>query len=265
MIHRVEDFNVAVKNGEIKVRVYTPGDKGPFPIIVYYHGGGFVFGSIETHDNVCRLLSRLSRSIVVSVDYRLAPENKFPVAVEDSYEALKWVANNAGKIEGDSSRICVAGDSAGGNLAAVMSIIDRDKKEGLIKFQALIYPATDMLDRSPSLFEFSEGYFLTLEAINWFGRQYLKGIEDALNPHASPMRAELRGLPESLIITAEYDPIRDQGETYAHILKINGNKVTSIRYNGMIHGFISLYNLVQSGREAIANIAGSVLARFSTT
>lgn len=258
-VKNVRDLEISVNGGKIKLRIYEPikGEK-PYPAIVYYHGGGFVLGDLDTYDNVCRLLANSSECLVISVDYRLAPEYKFPVAVYDSYEALKWVYLNANKIDANESKIAVAGDSAGGNLATVVSIVSRDKKEEIVKYQVLIYPVVNMLDLSPSVVEFSEGYFLTFEQMSWFGRQYFKDPKDYLHPYASPLFADLSNLPPALIITAEYDPLRDQGETYANILKSKGNLVTCIRYQGMIHGFINLIDLVETSKVAIYNIAGAI-------
>ncbi|AWR96762.1 alpha/beta hydrolase fold domain-containing protein [Acidianus sulfidivorans JP7] len=262
---QVEDIKIPVDGGEIKTRIYYPERKREsYPLLVYYHGGGFVLGSIETHDSICRLIAKLGDIAVASVDYRLSPEYKFPTPVNDSYKALKWLYNNAEKYSLDSSKIAVGGDSAGGNLAAVMSLMDRDNNEKMIKYQILIYPSVNMVDISPSIFEFSEGYFLTYKLMRWFGSMYFANPKDGLNHYASPIFADLKNLPPSLVITAEYDPLRDQGETYSYLLKINGNQSTSIRYNGVIHGFVSFHEYLDEGRAAIEQISG-YLKRLSTS
>lgn len=264
-VGEVKDVEVQVRDGQkIKVRLYYPEErKERYPFLVYYHGGGFVLGSIETHDNVCRLITKISGIAVASVEYRLAPEYKFPTAVNDSYDALKWLVNNAEKYSLDSSRVAVGGDSAGGNLAAVMSLIDRDNGDKVIKYQVLIYPAVNMVDISPSVFEYGDGYFLTYELMRWFGSMYFANPKDGLSYYASPIFADLRNLPASLVITAEYDPIRDQGETYSHLLRVNGNESTLVRYNGVIHGFVTLYKYIPEGKVAIEQIAGFLRSRMN--
>ncbi|ARM75254.1 alpha/beta hydrolase [Acidianus manzaensis] len=257
-----EDIEIPVKDGEITTRIYYPKEKKKeYPFLVYYHGGGFVLGSIETHDSICSIIAK-SGIAVASVGYRLSPEYKFPIPVNDSYDALKWLYNNAEKYSLDSSKLAVGGDSAGGNLAAVVSLMSRDNNDNMIKYQVLIYPAVNMVDISPSTFEYSEGYFLTYQLMRWFGSMYFSNPKDGLNHYASPIFADLKNLPPSLVITAEYDPLRDQGETYSHLLKINGNQSTSVRYNGVIHGFISFHKYLDEGRTAIEQIAGYLKNRL---
>ncbi|QGA53655.1 alpha/beta hydrolase fold domain-containing protein [Sulfolobus sp. E5-1-F] len=262
-LYNIRDMIVPVRNGDIKIRVYFPSQRENLPAVVYYHGGGFVYGNLDTHDSICRLISKLSNTIVVSVDYRLAPEHKFPTQVYDAYDVVKWIAHNGGKLSIDTSRIAVAGDSAGGNLSAVVSILDRDNKENIVKYQIMIYPVVNMLDSSPSMYNYGDGYFLTYERILWYNKQYVKDDSDYYNPLASPILAELQNLPPALVITAEYDPLRDQGEMYAHKLKANGVKAISLRYNGMIHGFVSFYEYLDTGREAIHHIASSIRKMFN--
>lgn len=258
-VKNTQDLFIDSDGEKIRLRIYEPLNcKEPYPITIYYHGGGFVLGDVDVYDNVCRMLANLSNSLVVSVDYRLAPEYKFPTQVKDCYNALKWVHENAWKIKGDSSKIIVAGDSAGGNLASVVSIVARDRNEKLIRAQVLIYPVVNMLDLSPSVIEFSEVYFLTLEQMLWFNKHYFSDLKDAMNPYASPIFAELKDLPPALIITAEYDPLRDQAETFAKILRSKGNNVTCIRANGLIHGFINFFEFVESAKTMLAIIAGFI-------
>ncbi|MEM3350828.1 MAG: alpha/beta hydrolase [Saccharolobus sp.] len=257
-LDEIKDINIQGRNGSIPARIYIPNQKESLPAIIYFHGGGFVYGNLDTHDSVCRLLSKISGLIVVSIDYRLAPEYKFPTQVYDAYDAVKWIANYGNKYSIDNTKLAVAGDSAGGNLAAVVSMIDRDNKENMIKYQALIYPVVNLFDNSPSMYNYGEGYFLTYERIMWYNKQYLNNDEDGYNVLASPMLGDLKNLPPTLVITAEYDPLRDQGETYAQKLKLNNVKVTSIRYNGMIHNFVSFYEFLDAGRDAISHVAITV-------
>jgi len=206
-------------------------------------------------------LANLSGAVVVSVDYRLAPEHKFPAAVEDAYDAAKWVADNYDKLGVDNGKIAVAGDSAGGNLAAVTAIMARDRGESFVKYQVLIYPAVN-LTGSPTVsrVEYSgpEYVILTADIMAWFGRQYFSKPQDALSPYASPIFADLSNLPPALVITAEYDPLRDEGELYAHLLKTRGVRAVAVRYNGVIHGFVNFYPILEEGREAISQIAASI-------
>ncbi|MFP3293528.1 MAG: alpha/beta hydrolase, partial [Nitrososphaeria archaeon] len=258
----VADVAVRGRDGEIHARLYRPRSIERPPLVVYYHGGGFVYYSVETHDNICRRLSTLSGAAVMSVDYRLAPEHKFPAAVHDAYDAVVWAGEAAEELGVDPNAIAVAGDSAGGNLAAAVSLMARDAGRGdFIRAQVLIYPVLNMIDMSPSRFEFGEGYMLEERMDRWFVAQYLADPRDATNPYASPLLAEdLRGLPPALVVTAEYDPLRDQGEIYAHRLRAAGVPATATRYLGMTHGFIRFYPMLRAGRDALAQIAGYLSA-----
>ncbi len=259
-LQRVEDRSIPGPLGPIPIRIYTADGTGNRPVIVYYHGGGWVVGNIETHDAVTRHLAKSLGGIVVSVDYRLAPENPFPAAVEDAYAALQWVSENAESIGGDSTRIAVAGDSAGGNLAAIVSLRARDRKGPKILYQALIYPATNLarLD-TESHKNFSEGFFLTGEAIGWFRSLYVPNPEDRLKQETSPLLAQDHGnLPPGLVITAGFDPLRDEGEAYAEKLRQAGVPVDLKRYDGMIHGFISFIGVIDQATDALDSIASKV-------
>ncbi|MEM1598329.1 MAG: alpha/beta hydrolase [Pyrobaculum sp.] len=260
-ILKTEDIIIKTRAGELKARVYRSSDRERLPAVVYFHGGGFVLGSIETHDHVCRRIANLSGAVVISVDYRLAPEHKFPAAIEDAYDSVKWIADNYDKLGIDNGKIAVAGDSAGGNLATVASIVARDKKEDIIRYQVLIYPVVNLTSLpTASRIEYSgpEYVILTANLMAWFGRQYLAKFEDALSPYASPILADLSNLPPALIITAEYDPLRDEGELYAHYLKVKGVRAVAVRYNGVIHGFVNFYPVLEEGREALSQIAMSI-------
>jgi acetyl esterase len=258
----IEDLRVPGPLGEIPIRIYTPQSSAPRPAMVYMHGGGWVVCDLNTHDVVCCGIARRSGATVIAVDYRLAPENKFPAAVVDSYAVLEWVSTNAGRLGIDRARISVGGDSAGGNLGAVLSIKSRDEGGPPIAFQALVYPVTDLSSfDTPSYREFAEGYHLTRSEMEWFRDCYLAGPEDGKNPLASPLLApDLRGLPPALVITAECDPLRDEGEAYARRLQEAGVPVTCTRYPGMIHPFFSLPGAIPRALDAIDQVAASVRA-----
>lgn len=264
-INRVENRTLPGPEAPIPVRVYTPAGDGPFPVLVFFHGGGWVICDLDTHDPVCRHLANAAQCIVVSVDYRLAPEHKFPAAVDDCYAAMTWVMNNAGSINGDPTRVAVGGDSAGGNLAAVTALMARDRGETPPVFQLLVYPATDYyLPGTPSVKENAEGYFLTRDDMAWFWNHYLRNSEDAANPYACPLRAEsLAALPPALVITAEFDPLRDEGEMYAARLGESGVATTLVRFDGMIHGFFSMAGVLEQGRKAVALAAAELRSAFN--
>jgi len=253
-IAKSEDRMIPGPGGQIPVRIYTPEGSEPFPVLVFFHGGGFVIGSIELYDEFCRELANGAGCMVVSVDYRLAPEHKFPAAVEDCYAATEWVAENAKAIGGNPALIAVGGDSAGGNLSAVVAQMARDKGTPPLVFQLLIYPATDFVHETQSSRE-NTGYFLTKDDMAWFSSLYLRSETDGSNPQASPLLAEdLSGLPPALVITAEFDPLRDEGEAYAERLRQAGVDTVCTRYKGMIHGFLGFpFEQGKKGRrEAIA-------------
>ncbi|MEM3863634.1 MAG: alpha/beta hydrolase [Metallosphaera sp.] len=255
-IEKVIDLEIPTRDDRIRARLYLP--KRTDSMIVFYHGGGFVFGDVESYDGLSRLIAKESEIPVISIGYRLAPEHKFPTAVNDAWDSLVWIAKEMG-----ISKVAVMGDSAGGNLAAVVSQMDRDNKTKLVKFQVLLYPAVNMVDNSPSVHEFAEGYFLTRKLMSWFGSLYFSSGREAVNPLASPALGKLNDLPPSLVITAEYDPLRDQGETYSQALKEAGNESVCVRYKGMIHGFISFYDWFKAGRVAINQVASTLKEELS--
>lgn len=251
-----EEREISGPAGDIPLRVYTPEGDGPFPILMFFHGGGFVLGGLESYDPVCRRLCSRSEHVVVSVDYRLAPEHKFPAAVEDCHAAALWAAENASQLNGDPNKLSVAGDSAGGNLSAVVALRAREAGPDLTA-QALIYPVTyqvgpDTVSRK----ENGEGYFLTRDDMAYFGKNYFESIEDAQSVEASPANAEdLSGLPPALVITAEYDPLRDEGEDYAESLEEAGVPTTATRYDGMIHGFLNFYGVTERSDEVATQVS----------
>jgi acetyl esterase len=258
----VTDREIPGPAGPIPVRVYRPAGDAPKPVVVYYHGGGWVLGSLETHDGTCRRLADGADAVVVSVDYRMGPEDRFPAAVEDSYAALTWVAANAAELGADAARLVVAGDSAGGNLAAVTSQLARDGGPA-IRSQLLIYPVTDHEFTSVSMEENAEGYYLSRDMMRWFYDHYLNDPSEGDDPRVSPIRHDdLTGLPPAFVLTAQYDPLRDQGMAYAEALRAAGNDVAMTNYEGLFHGFISMFDLIDAGKaafdDAIAAVVGAV-------
>jgi acetyl esterase len=258
-VKRVEDRRIPGPGGEIPIRLYYPSGDPPFAVLVYFHGGGWVIGDLDTHHGVCHALAKTSGCLVVSVDYRLAPEHCHPAAVEDAYAATNWVAENSDAIQADPDRFAVGGDSAGGHLAAVVALMARDRKGPRIDLQILIYPITNYDFNTPSYIENKEGYMLTRDLMKWFWRHYIKDEGEAYHPYVSPLQAEnLNDLPPALIITAEYDPLRDEGEAYGKRLQEAGVKVTLSRYPGMIHAFIRMSPRLEKAKEAIDEIAGTL-------
>ena len=262
-IARSEDRVIPGPGGPIPVRILAPEGKAPLPALVYFHGGGWVVGSIDTHDALGRHLANAAGVAVISVDYRLAPEHKFPAAVEDAYAATAWVAAHAAAIGIDPTRIAVGGDSAGGNLAAVVALMARERGGPHLAFQLLIYPITDFNLDTASYHENADGYFLTRDAMAWYWGHYLASPADGQHPHASPLRApDLRGLPPALVLTAEFDPLRDEGEAFAARLAAAGVPVTLIRHDGMIHGVLRRSVQLERTRVAIAECAAALRRAF---
>ena len=251
----------------IPVRFYYPRNApaGPLPALVYFHGGGWTIGSIETLDPICRALANGAGCVVMSVGYRLAPEHKFPAAVEDAYAATAWLAANAAEVGVDPTRLAVGGDSSGGNLAAVVALLARDKAGPALVFQMLVYPITAYhTPGTASYQENAEGYYLTRADMVWFWQNYLNHPDEGQNPLASPLLAEdLSNLPPALLIITEFDPLRDEGEAYAARLQAAGVPVTLTRYDGMIHNFFRLGGVIEAGQTAIAECCGALRERFS--
>lgn len=263
-VAKIEDRQIPGPEGPLRIRIYTPQGMGPFPVLVYFHGGGWVFGNLESHDAICRALTNAANCITVAVDYHLAPEYKFPVPTEDCYAATEWVASNTASFNGDETRIAVGGDSAGGNLAAAVSQMARDRGGPTLVYQLLVYPITDYMPDVPSYRENGEGYYLTRADMAWFWNHYLGNEAEGKNPYASPLQAtSLNGLPSAMIITAEYDPLRDEGELYANRLKEAGILTTLIRYPGMIHGFIRMRDAIDQAKKALDDIAKQLRLAFS--
>ena len=264
-IARVENRGIPGPAGEIPVRIYTPGGGGPLPVLVYYHGGGWVIGSLETHDGTCRSLANAAGCVVVSVDYRLAPEHKFPAAADDAYAAAAWVADHAAALGADAARLAVGGDSAGGNLAAVVALMSRDRSGPRLAYQLLVYPVTDAACDTASYRENADGYFLTRDMMLWFWNHYLRSDSERRDPYHSPLRApHVGGLPPALVITAEFDPLRDEGEAYAERLRAAGVPVRLTRYHGMVHGFFGLGAVLDQAKAAMAEATGALRAAFGS-
>jgi acetyl esterase len=233
----VADRTVPGPVGELPVRVYTPEGEAPFPIVVFFHGGGWVVGTLDTYDPLCRALAAATPAVVVSVGYRLAPEHRWPAAAEDAYAATLWASRNAAALGGAQHRLAVAGDSAGGNLAAVVALGARDRGGPAIAFQLLVYPVLDVAGDTGSWREHAEGFYLTAAGMRWYWDHYL-GPADGTAPDASPLRAAfVGGLPPALVIGAEHDILRDEGEAYAARLREAGVDAAASRYPGMVHGF----------------------------
>jgi acetyl esterase len=261
----VQDRTIPGPAGAIPVRVYTPHGTGPHPLLVYFHGGGWVIGNLDTHDGVCRELAHGAGCVVMSVDYRLAPEHKFPAAPDDCYAATAWAGQHAAEIGADARRIAVAGDSAGGNLTCVVALMARDKGGPRLCFQLPIYPATSHALDMPSYVENATGYLLETEAMVWFWGHYLPTHADGEHVYASPLRAQdLRGLPPALVITAEFDPLRDEGEAYAKRLKDAGVPTRLRRFDGMIHGFFGMSGIMDQAKTAIAESCAALRKAFGS-
>ena len=260
----VEERTIPGAGGEMPTRIYMPHGTGPFPVLVYLHGGGWVIGNLEAYDATCRALTNAAGCLVVAMEYRLAPEHKFPAAPEDCYAATCWVAANAAAIGGDPRRIAIGGDSAGGNLTAVVAQMARDRSGPALVYQLLVYPVTNYGYDTASYRENAEGYLLTRDAMVWFWNHYLRSTADGNNPLASPLRAnDLRGLPPAMVLTAEFDPLRDEGEAYAIRLQEAGVPVTLKRYAGTIHGFFSLGAVLDQGKQAMADAAAALRTIFA--
>lgn len=259
-VGKVIDRTVPGPAAPLPVRVYQPESAGgPWPVLVYFHGGGFVLGDLETHDSVCRWVCRKAAVVVVSVDYRLAPEHPFPAALDDSLAAIRWVAGNGAEIGADGARLAVGGDSAGANLSTVAAGILRDEGGPAIRYQLLVYPVTDMAMDTPSHKQLADGYRLTRSLIDWFYSHYLPPGTDSADPRLSPAKADtLAGLPPALVVTAGFDPLRDEGKAYADAMRAAGVAVDYRCYDGMIHGFLHMGGRLDGGRALLDEAAGAL-------
>lgn len=265
-IAEVIDLRIPGPAKEIPLRIYRPIPSPNQPTLIYFHGGGWVVGSIESHDRLCRALASASGFQVISVDYRLAPEHKYPAAVEDAEATYRYVRAHAAELGVDSAQIYLGGDSAGGNLSAVVCQRARDLNEPLPRGQVLIYPATGSAHKTASHAEFADGYLLTAGAMAWFASHYIEHPGQLRESSVSPAFAQdVSGLPPTFLLTAEFDPLRDEGEAYAQKLTAAGVPVSLRRYDGMIHGFLQLSAMVSAATTAIEEIAGWLRAQGSET
>ncbi|MBU2514581.1 alpha/beta hydrolase [bacterium] len=266
-LKRVVNRTIPGAATDIPIRIYIPIEKEMLPVIVFFHGGGWVQGNLDSHDNLVRYLANRSDSIVVAVDYRLAPEHPFPAGLEDSYAALLWVSENAASFGGDSAKIAVMGDSAGGNFAAAISLMARDKNGPKILRQVLVYPATNLSELETDSYRFfAKGFMLTKKDIEWFRGLYLPEVSEWANPLVSPLLAkDFSNLPPATIITAEMDPLREDGKLYADKLEEAGGDVHYRCFKGMIHGFVSADKVLSQAHEALDEIAVDLQQSFGTS
>ena len=264
----VEDYSITgpdSRDGPLPVRVYEPEAESPYPVLCYFHGGGFVVGGLDTHDTVCAALTNRADCLTISVDYRLAPEHPFPAGLEDCYAALEWAARFAPAVNGDPDRLAIAGDSAGGSLAAGLALLARDLEGPALCYQGLIYPGT----APPPLFEFDSyvenaaGYLLEMDSVEWYYDRYLQSDVHRRNEYAWPLLADdLSDLPPATVLTAGFDPIRDEGIAYAEALADDGVDVTHRHYDDMIHGFLNLTDAIPASETALDELGTDLQAAF---
>jgi len=262
----VSDLLIPGPGGQIPARLYTPHGKGPFPLLIYFHGGWWVFWDLDVTDTLCHSLATQASCAVLSADYRLAPEHKYPAGVEDAYAATQWAAANAVQLQGDPGRLAVAGDSAGGNLAAVVTLMARDRGAPHLMHQLLICPVTNVASLETESYRlFAESPWSPKSLAEWARRHYLSNESQSQEPSVSPLLAsDLRRLPPATVITAEFDTLRDEGEAYAARLRAAGVQVHHARYDGMIHDFPVLAGLFDSAEVALAEAAAQLQAAFAS-
>jgi acetyl esterase len=261
-VHRVSETEIA---DGVRVRIYEPGDAGPYPVLVYFHGGGWVLGDLEMHDLTCRRLCRGAELTVMNVDYRLAPEHPFPAPLDDCYASVVWAAAHAQEYSGDAGTLAVGGSSAGGNLAAAVAVLARDRGTPAIGLQVLICPVIESDMDTESFRAYSDGFSLDGEQLEWYWRQYVPEVERRESPLVSLSRLEsVAGLPPAIVITAEYDPLRDEAERYAGRLQTEGAGAALTRYAGQIHGFMGLAGVIDDADVALDALSDSLRARLHT-
>jgi acetyl esterase len=257
----VTDLGIQGPNGPIPLRIYVPDGEGPFPVLVFFHGGGWVRGSLDAYEGPCRLLATEADCVVVSVDYRRAPEHPFPAGFEDCYRAAEWAATHAADLRGDPDRVAVGGDSAGGNLTAAVALAARDRDGPEFAGQLLVYPSVNApsVRWFDSYDDYATDYFLEMDSVAWYLEQYLQRRADVGNAYAFPLRARsLADLPPATVVTAGFDPLCDEGAAYVDRLEADGNAVEHRHYEAQIHGFCSLYEHIDEGRAAIGDVAESL-------
>ena len=261
---QVRDLEAAGTAGPIPLRLYRPAD-GVLPVFIYFHGGGWVVGDLDTHDVVCRQVASLAHAAVIAVDYRLAPEHRFPAAVDDAWSATTWIAAHAAELGVDPTRIAVGGDSAGGGLAAVVALMARDSRKLRLALQVLVYPVLDLRAQSPSYSAYAEGYLLTRAAMQWYIAQYAPTSDAVDDWRASPLLAPwVHGVTPALVIAAELDPLFDEGEAYARRLQGARVAVQHHRVEGMVHGFLTMGGKVDAAGRAVETIAAALRGAFTT-
>jgi acetyl esterase len=260
----VRDLVIPGPAGDIAARIYHGDGTSELPALVYFYGGGWSLGTLDTSDAVCRMITNRAGCASIAVSYRLAPENKFPSAVEDCYAGTAWVAAHAGELGIDASRLAVGGDSSGGNLAAAVTLLARERGGPSLVHQLLVYPNTDYAGGTDSVREINDQYFFNSKSINWYWSMYLASAQDGENPLASPLRAtDLSGLPAATVITAELDPLRDEAELYGRRLAEAGVPTEIIRYDGMMHGFFTMIGVLDTAREAVGTAADRLSGAFA--
>lgn len=259
-VHEVKDLVVPGSREEIRLRVYLPAPGGPWPLLVFLHGGGWVFGDLDVYDSLCRHFTHLVPCAVVSVDYHVSPEAKFPEPLEDCWAAFEWIRSHIAELGGEPNRIAVGGDSAGGNLAAALTFLARNRAPGAIMYQMLIYPVTDISSFDTGSYRaVGEGFFLSRDDMIWFAEAYTHGADERRNPLVSPLlQHDLHGLPPAYVVTCGYDPLRDEGQEYAKRLRQAGVGVTEVCYDDQIHGFIAFGGVIPAAPAAIAAAATAV-------
>ena len=257
----VGDLNAEGTAGSIPLRLYRPSN-GVLPALIYFHGGGWVLGDLDTHDAVCRLIAAQAGVVVIAVDYRLAPEHPFPAAVDDCYDATAWISGNAVALGVDNTRLAVGGDSAGGGLATVVTLMARSGGPSL-KYQVLVYPVTDLRAQTESYSKYADGYLLTRNMMHWFIAQYATTEDDVRDWRASPLLApSVDGVPPALVMTAGLDPLRDEGEAYARRLEEAGVAVDYMCLGGMVHGFLTMGGKIDTANRAVSHIASALRQRL---
>ncbi|MBM86783.1 MAG: hypothetical protein CMQ41_00230 [Gammaproteobacteria bacterium] len=259
----IEEIVIPGSDGPILAWIYKPSADSNLPTLIYYHGGGYTIGSLKSHDCVCRGICVEAQCIVISIDYRLAPEHKYPAAVQDAWDAAKWVVEHAHTLSVDPKNIAIGGDSAGGNLTAVVSLLAKAAKNPRFVFQLLIYPCTDMTCSFESHKKFGEGYRLTNELIDWFYDHYFSQNDDITHWKASPLNAkDFSDLPPAFMISAGYDPLQDENKAYAEKLKNAGVAIKHSHYGGMIHGFLTMPGKIDKAKEGISECASELKIIF---